>query len=96
MFLGEYFPTFRRVNNTSKGQPILAQRYRVTSQRISVFSITVEPLQLAPLHVFMGIHMSRNVVHGVVGMQVKVKIKFTLEQATKAQRWRRGIALLFL
>jgi len=40
--------------------------------------------------------MSRNVVHGVVGMQVKVKIKFTLEQATKAQRWRRGIALLFL
>jgi len=27
---------------------------------------------------------------------LKVKVKFTLEQATKAQRWRRGIALLFL
>ena len=27
---------------------------------------------------------------------VKVKVKFTLEQTTKAQRWRRGIALLFL
>jgi hypothetical protein len=29
-------------------------------------------------------------------MQVKVKVKFTLEQATKAQRGSRGIALLFL
>jgi hypothetical protein len=28
-------------------------------------------------------------------VKVKVKIKFTLEQATKAQRGRRGIALLF-
>ena len=27
---------------------------------------------------------------------VKVKVKFTLEQATKAQRESRGIALLFL
>ena len=29
-------------------------------------------------------------------VKVKVKVKFTLEQATKAQRWSRGIALLFL
>jgi len=28
-------------------------------------------------------------------IHVKVKVKFTLEQATKAQRWSRGIALLF-
>jgi hypothetical protein len=28
-------------------------------------------------------------------VEVKVKVKFTLEQATKAQRGRRGIALLF-
>jgi hypothetical protein len=28
--------------------------------------------------------------------KVKVKIKFTVEQATKAQRWSRGIALLCL
>jgi len=27
--------------------------------------------------------------------EVKVKVRFTLEQATKAQRGRRGIALLF-
>jgi hypothetical protein len=27
---------------------------------------------------------------------IKVKVKVTLEQATKAQRWSRGIALLFL
>jgi hypothetical protein len=27
---------------------------------------------------------------------VKVKVKFSLEQATKAQRGNRGIALLFL
>jgi hypothetical protein len=26
---------------------------------------------------------------------VKVKVEFTPEQATKAQRWSRGIALLF-
>ena len=26
----------------------------------------------------------------------KVKVKFNLKQATKAQRWSRGIALLFL
>jgi hypothetical protein len=28
-------------------------------------------------------------------MKVKVKVKFTLEQATKAERGSRGIALLF-
>ena len=27
---------------------------------------------------------------------VKVKVKVTLEQATKAQSWNKGIALLFL
>jgi hypothetical protein len=27
---------------------------------------------------------------------VKVKVQFTLEQTTKAQRWSRGIAVLFL
>jgi len=32
----------------------------------------------------------------VVGSKVKVKVKITLEQATKAQRGSRGIALLFL
>ena len=31
-----------------------------------------------------------------VRMLVKAKVKFSLEQATKAQRWSRGIALLFL
>ena len=29
-------------------------------------------------------------------VKVKVKMKFTLEQATKAQRWSRGIAILCL
>ena len=29
-------------------------------------------------------------------MKVKVKVQFTLEQATKAQRGSRGIVLLFL
>jgi hypothetical protein len=29
-------------------------------------------------------------------IKVKVKVKFTLEQATKNQRWKRGIALIFL
>jgi hypothetical protein len=28
--------------------------------------------------------------------KVKVKVKFTPEQVTKAQRWRRGMSLLFL
>jgi hypothetical protein len=31
-----------------------------------------------------------------VKVKVKVKVQFTLEQATKAQRWSRGIALPFL
>jgi len=29
-------------------------------------------------------------------VKVKVKVKFTLEQATKAQRGRRGVDLLFI
>jgi len=33
---------------------------------------------------------------GFKGLKVKVKVKFTLEQPTKAQRGSRGIALLFL
>jgi hypothetical protein len=32
----------------------------------------------------------------MIGYKVKVKVKFTLEQATKTQRGSRGIALLFL
>jgi hypothetical protein len=32
----------------------------------------------------------------VIFLKVKIKVKFKLEQATKAQRGRRGIALLFL
>jgi hypothetical protein len=31
-----------------------------------------------------------------VKVKVKLKVRFALEQATKAQRGRRGIALLFL
>ena len=31
----------------------------------------------------------------LTSVEVKVKVKFTLEQATKAQRWSRGIAVLF-
>jgi hypothetical protein len=29
-------------------------------------------------------------------VKLKVKVQFTLEQATKAQKWSKGIALLFL
>jgi hypothetical protein len=35
-------------------------------------------------------------VHGRVRLIKMVKVKFTLEQATKAQRGSRGIALLLL
>ena len=31
-----------------------------------------------------------------VSVKIKIKVKFTLEQATKAQRWCRGIAVLYL
>jgi hypothetical protein len=34
--------------------------------------------------------------HGPQLLLIKVKVKFTVEQATKAQRGSRGIALLFL
>ena len=33
---------------------------------------------------------------GLTSLYVTVKVKFTLEQATKTQRGSRGIALLFL
>jgi hypothetical protein len=32
----------------------------------------------------------------IIPSTIKVKVKFTLEQATKAQKGSRGIALLFL
>jgi hypothetical protein len=41
-------------------------------------------------------HMEYNVEEALKWLKVKVKVKFTLEQATKAKRGRRGIALLFL
>ena len=43
--------------------------------------------------------ISTNGIHRLVfvmGIKVKVKVKFTLEQATKAHRGSRGIALFFL
>jgi hypothetical protein len=36
------------------------------------------------------------IINHLVSELVKVKVKFTLEQAMKAHRGRRGIALLFL
>jgi hypothetical protein len=36
------------------------------------------------------------VVLMLVHTKIKIKVKFTIEQATKAQRGNRGIALLFL
>jgi hypothetical protein len=35
-------------------------------------------------------------IYTYIKVKVKVKVKFALEQATKAQRWSRGIALFFL
>jgi hypothetical protein len=37
-----------------------------------------------------------DVRYDIQRIEVKVKVKFTLEQATKSQRGSRGIALLFL
>jgi hypothetical protein len=34
-------------------------------------------------------------VHPVTDIKVKVKVKITLERATKALRWNRGIAFFF-
>jgi hypothetical protein len=44
-------------------------------------------------------HRSKNDIKmdtGSVLQPIEVKVKFTLEQATKAQRGSRGIALLFI
>jgi len=41
-------------------------------------------------------YVRRILFHLITKVKVKVKVKFTLEQATKAQRWSKGIALLFL
>ena len=40
--------------------------------------------------------LKKNPDGGLYQAESKVKVKFTLEQATKAQRGIRGIALLFL
>jgi hypothetical protein len=40
--------------------------------------------------------MSYLFIYALRADKVKVKVKLTLEQAKKAQRWSRGIALLFL
>jgi hypothetical protein len=42
------------------------------------------------------LNLYREKIYQVPGEKVKVKVKFTLEQATKAQRGSRGIALFFL
>jgi hypothetical protein len=47
------------------------------------------------LCVYVGMYVCM-FIYMYVRMCVKVKIKFTLEQATKAQRASRGIAQLFL
>jgi len=41
------------------------------------------PVPLGKLHIF-------------IKSTIKIKVNFTLKQATKAQRWNRGIPLLFL
>ena len=44
-----------------------------------------------------GLFIGPNGVNvSVTVLRANVKVKFTLQQATKAQRWSRGIALLFL
>ena len=40
--------------------------------------------------------LALSLVTKAAGLKVKIKVKFTLEQATKAQRWSSSIALLFL
>ena len=43
-----------------------------------------------------GVYVWRTATRAVQLVKVKVEVKFTLEQATKAHRGSRGIALLFL
>jgi len=43
---------------------------------------------------FFGVSAASGNLHK--DLQINVKVKFILEQVTKAQRWNRGIALLFL
>jgi hypothetical protein len=55
------------------------------------FEIMYSPVHGVITH--MNIHREHMELYSLF---VKVKVKFTLEQATKAQRESRGIALLFL
>ena len=46
--------------------------------------------------IFSGIFVAVPHTNPEIAYSVKVKVKFTLEQATKAQKESRGIAVLFL
>ena len=68
------------------------------------FKITTKTMINANLHVSFTFlsnkynlgEMLMEAAYSAPMWKVKVKVKFSLEQATKAQRWGRFIALLFL
>jgi hypothetical protein len=49
-----------------------------------------------PLTYYIAVHKLWQGTSHLIKFQLKVKVNFTVEQAMKTQRGRRGIALLFL
>ena len=87
-------PTFRQKGSISGPN---AQCRNVTLQKLSC------PVYNKPIKGRCAADVCLNVTcfwvptHRILsGLKVKVKVKFTLQQATKAQRGSRGIFLLFL
>ena len=82
----------------------LVRRYDVSKAPDAFILIYFSSLKVKEISPETSVNLYRPVtLHDVMYGQVfcskgkvKVKVKFTLEQVTKAQRWSRGIAVLFL
>jgi hypothetical protein len=72
--------------------------YSVTSHKIKLNSSSTKIVTEGPSETPVSLHQCHAPEDSYVGTHhlVKVKVKFTLEQTTKAQRGRRDIVLLFL
>ena len=73
------------------------QSYFYVINKCTIFYVNTFLLLITLLHVSVHKHHHQQVsLYTQVRTTIKVKVKFSLEQATKAQRGSRGIAILFL
>jgi hypothetical protein len=71
---------------------------RMRAERLTFEGQELNSTPKHPRRLRVSIHPATQEVSGIFlfGGGIKLKVKFTLSQATKAQRWSRCTALLFL